>query len=451
MHISIQSIITIAAMAGAAVVCTPPLEAGTISDRLERGEAGEQPGAELTLDEAISTALRLNPMLAAATEAVSAAESRLQQAGLYSNPELDLEAENFGGSGELTGIDFAETTFAISQPLLLGGKIAGRKGVAGSDHILATKDLEAVRLDVVAETTNAFNNVVTSQERVQLTEELFELAESFAATVHARVEAGKVSPVEEIRARAAAARTRVEVSKATRALAVARVRLAGTWGSSEPRFTRALGQLPTPTTPPPYGVLAPKLAETPEMDRLTEQVQRQEHVVELEGSRGVPDLTVTAGPRHYRDTGEWAWVGGFSMPLPIFDRNQGARRAAEFDLERTRREVEAQRIALEGRLAQILERLRAVSEEARTYREEIVPASTEAFDAMSIGFREGKFGFLEVLDAQRSLFEARLLHLDTMQRYATARAQLERLIGLSLGDQTDCESGNSALLRGERQ
>jgi cobalt-zinc-cadmium efflux system outer membrane protein len=168
------------------------------------------------------------------------------------------------------------------------------------------------------------------------------------------------------------------------------------------------------------------------MARLTDELDRREQMIKLEKARGVPDLKLTLGPRNYQGTGGWAWVGGFSLPLPIFDRNQGARRAAEFELERTRNDVTARRVALEGRLSRILERLRAAGEEARSYELEIMPASIEAFEAMSLGFREGKFGFLEVLDAQRSLFEATLLHLESRQRYAAARTELERLVGRSL-------------------
>ena len=394
--------------------------------------AAGEPTGELSLERAVSAALALSPILAAAANGVSASEARLDQAGLYANPELGIELENFGGSGDFSGFDATETTFAFSQPLLLGGKIAGRKGVAKADLTLATRDLEAVRLDIAALTTDAFNNVIVAQERVALTEELAELAVSFGDTVRARVDAGKVSPVEEIRARAAVARARVDVAKATRALAATRVRLAESWGSSDPRFIRAAGRLPRPSPPPPRGTLDEMLLQTPEMARLTEELERREQMVKLEKARGVPDLKLTLGPRKYQETGGWAWVGGVSMPLPIFDRNQGARRAAEFELERTRHEVAAQRITLEGRLSRILERLRAAGEEARSYEREIMPASTEAFDAMSLGFREGKFGFLEVLDAQRSLFEASLLLLESRQRYAAARAELERLVGRSL-------------------
>ena len=174
-------------------------------------------------------------------------------------------------------------------------------------------------------------------------------------------------------------------------------------------------------------------------------------MIKLEKARGVPDLTLTLGPRKFQDTGSWAWVGGVSLPLPIFNRNQGARRAAEFELERTRHEVAAMRITLESRLSRVLERLRAVGDEARSYKEEIVPASIEAFEAMSLGFREGKFGFLEVLDAQRSLFEASLLLLDSQQRYAAARAELDRLVGLPLGAGTGDPTSTNNSTQGEVQ
>ncbi len=394
--------------------------------------AAAEPTGELSLEQAVSTALAQSPVLAAAANGVSASEARLDQAGLYANPEFGLELENFGGSGDFSSFDATETTFALSQPLLLGGKIAGRKGVATADLALATRDLEAVRLDVIALATIAFNDVIVAQERVRLTEELAELARSFGDTVRARVEAGKVSPVEEIRARAAVARAQVEVAKANRALAATRVRLAESWGSSDPQFSRATGRLPRPSPPPPRGTLDEMLQQTPEMARLTGELDRREQMINLEKARGVPDLRLTLGPRNYQETGGWAWVGGVSMPLPIFDRNQGARRAAEFELERTRHDVTARRVALEGRLSRILERLRAAGEEARSYELEIMPASIEAFEAMSLGFREGKFGFLEVLDAQRSLFEATLLHLESRQRYAATRTELERLVGQSL-------------------
>ena len=160
------------------------------------GVAQEGLSGGLTLDRAVARALEFNPALKAAASGVSAAESRALQAGLWPNPNLALDVENFGGDSDLRGFESAETTVLVSQALPLGNKPGRRRAVAESDQSLAGHDLEAMRLDVVARTTSAFYTVVAAQRRQELAGELLRLAEEFAKTVSARVEAGKVSPVE---------------------------------------------------------------------------------------------------------------------------------------------------------------------------------------------------------------------------------------------------------------
>jgi outer membrane protein, heavy metal efflux system len=63
----------------------------------------------------------------------------------------------------------------------------------------------------------------------------------------------------------------------------------------------------------------------------------------------------------------------------------------------------------------------------------VLPGAQRAFDAASEGYRQGKFGFLEVLDAQRTLFEARGRYLEALAAYHKAVAEVERLIGEPLG------------------
>ena len=65
-------------------------------------------------------------------------------------------------------------------------------------------------------------------------------------------------------------------------------------------------------------------------------------------------------------------------------------------------------------------------------RYDVVPAAELAYGAAREGYREGKFGFLEVLDAQRTLFEAKGQYIDALSEYHAARADTERLIGQPL-------------------
>ncbi len=359
--------------------------------------------------------------------------ARVVQAGRWANPEFAFEVENFGGSDELRGFESAESTLVISQSLQIGGKIKRGRAVAESDSAIAGRDRESVVLDIRAGTTSAFYSVLTAQERLALSRELLDLSLAFADTVDARVEAGKISPVEATRAKMEVAAVRVHLIRATRALEVARVRLSSMWGASSADFRRAVGELPRPVDHPAWTELRDLVDSTPDMRAFGDELQRSERVVALEKSFRIPDLTVAAGPRRFSETGDSAWVARLSLPLPIFDSNRGARRAAEFELESTRRNIQAARVEIETGLVSVVQRLDAAAEITTSMKTEVVPAATSAFDAVEIGYTEGKFGFLDVIDAQRTLFDARALLLDSAAEYALARVDLERMIGRNLG------------------
>jgi len=427
-----------------------PSETGGLEPPQWVAASSELPKAEVTLDQAITRALQLNSSLAAGTYAVSAAEARVIQAGLLPNPALELEAEKFGGSGDLDGFNAAESTAVISQRIPLGGKRGRRRAVAESEHMLAGRDLEAVRLDVTSGTTAAFYRVLAAQQREALADEFLGLAERFAHTVQARVDAGKVSPVEATRASIEVARARVRLARAERELEAERALLAATWGSSTVAFDQAVGELPEPKSPPTLGQLRLLLMDAPEITRLEDQIERQRNVLELEKSLRIPDLTVSIGPRRFEVTGQSAWVAGLSLPIPIFDRNQGSRRTAEFEVEGARLDAEAVRVALETELAAALERLHAAAQEATTMGREIVPGANVAFAATETGYSEGKFGFLDVLDAQRALFEARSLLVDSREEYDVTLTVLERLIGRPTVPQTGAAPGGHDSSQGEK-
>jgi cobalt-zinc-cadmium efflux system outer membrane protein len=323
--------------------------------------------------------------------------------------------------------------------------------VAESEHAVARHDLETSRLDVIADTTSAFYRVLAAQQRVALADELLGLAERFAHTVQARVNAGKTSPVEATRATIEVAQARVRLARATREQEAARVLLAANWGLSSVHFDQVVGELPEPSPPPSFEQLRPHLLKAPEITRLDNLIQRQQRVLELERSFRIPDLAVSVGPRRFEETGQSAWVAGLSLPIPIFDRNQGARRAAKFEVERTRRDADAVRVAFEAELAIVLERMHAAALEATSMAREVVPATNAAFSATEKGYSEGKFGFLNVLDAQRALFEARSLLLDSREEFAITRTGLERLIGRTASPRTDSAFSGYEPSQGELQ
>ena len=236
------------------------------------------------------------------------------------------------------------------------------------------------------------------------------------------------------------AQARIRKARVDRQLRAARVLLAANWGSATASYERAAGDLPRPLTPSAIEDLGSMLLDTPEMRRIGDRIERQQRVVAFEKALRIPDLAIGVGPRRFEETGQSAWVAQVGFSLPIFDRNQGERRAAEFDLERIRRDAEGHQVALEAELAVVVEQVRAASEAAVSAEDEVLPGAQTAMAAVETGYREGKFGFVDVIAAQRTFFEASTLLVDSLEEYALARTEMERLIGASTAGATGAET-----------
>ncbi len=392
----------------------------------------QAPAGELTLRQALALALLHNPELAAFAWEIRAREAEALQAGLRPNPELGVEMETFAGSGEFSGTDSAETTVTLSQLIELGGKRTKRRAATSLEADLAGWDFETRRLDVLTATAKAFVAVLAAQERLAQADELAGLAERLFRTVSERVEAGKVSPVEQTRAQVPLATAHIAQDQSRFALEAARKELVTLWGDDRARFDRAVGSLEQVGPVPPQEQLASLLDQNPEVARWkTEEKQRGARLA-LERANAIPDLTLFAGGRNLQETNDNAFVAGLSIPLPLFDRNQGGIAAARAAQSKARQASRVARNQAVARLAASYRNLSAAAIEARTLQEQILPTAEQAFEATDLGYRAGKFGFLEVLDAQRTLFEVKGQYIEALAAYHQARAEVERLIGAPL-------------------
>jgi len=118
-----------------------------------------------------------------------------------------------------------------------------------------------------------------------------------------------------------------------------------------------------------------------------------------------------------------------SLPLPLFDRNQGAVLASARRVDHARDGVTATASRLEAELVQAREEYASARAQALALQGEILPGAQRAYDAASTGFEYGKFGFLDVLDAQRTLLQAQSHYLTTLADAHRAQAAILRLTG----------------------
>jgi cobalt-zinc-cadmium efflux system outer membrane protein len=297
---------------------------------------------------------------------------------------------------------------------------------------LAAWDYETVRIDVLTETTKAFLKVLAAQEQLVLAEELVGVAEDVLASVSRRVKAGSTSPVEENRARVELETSRIDQDQISRALAAARKQLSATWGGTTPAFSVAAGSIEDVHTPPSLEVLQTRVEQTPILARWASELDHRRAALEFERSRNTPNLSLGAGVRYFRETEGAAFVVELALPIPIFDRNQGASMAAVMRVRQAEEGRRATATRIQAQLAVSHETLLAAESEVLALRDRALPESETAFQTAQDAYLRGSMRFTDVLDTKRLLFELKSRYFEALVRYHSAVADIERLTGESL-------------------
>jgi len=381
-------------------------------------------GTVMTLADAVAKAQQRAPAQQAADAALRAAEANTQVAAQLPNPSLSYEAENVMGSGRYAGFGGGERTLSLSVPLELGGKREARRKVASAEREAAVLTVAATRADVTQRATEAFIAAVGAAHRAEVARSGYDLAAKAAHAARERVRAGKASPIEEQRADVVQINAQVKLDKAERALGVAHAILARITGSSLPLSLAASWFESSHLMP-----VIPAAAQSPFVAAAQAQVLAANARVDAARRDRIPDLTLTAGTRRYGDSPDRAAVVGISIPLPLFNPGAAALGKSRADYERALAERDAVAEEANDDLLRAETEVADAAALARAATGPALAASQEAARIARIGYAEGKFPQLELIEAERSLAETREVAVDALSALHLARARLARLRG----------------------
>ena len=379
----------------------------------------------LSLAKAIELALEGNPEVAAAKRQWEATEGQVLQGRSRPNPELAYSLED-------TRSKTRTQSWQLNLPVELGGKRAARTKAAEKTREQAQAQLAELQATVRANVAAAYFDVLTAQERLVLARDSAALAKSSTDTVSKRVAAGKVSPVEESKARVAEAGVRVELAQAASEQRNALSRLFALLGRIDAPYTVLEGKAENLPSVPSLADLQPLISSAPGVVLARIEVDRRKALTDLEQSKRVPDVTVSVGLQRSNETQRNVLLFGVSVPLPVFDRNQGNLLEALKLEDKARDELQAATERLHSEVAQARERLSTITAEVQSLQQDVLPGAKSAYDAATIGFENGKFNFLEVLDAQRTYFTAKSQYLKALGEAHRAAADIDRLLGASM-------------------
>lgn len=374
----------------------------------------------LSLEQALEEAEARSPAIVAARARVEAAAARIRQAGYRTNPDLSVEVENFLGTGELSGLRQTEATVSLNQRLDLGGRRRSQVAVAQATFAAEQLRLAISRADLAQSVRQQFARAVSARERLRIAEENEANSREVARVAGILVAEGRDPPLRAVRARSAAAQAFAELEAARAEEVSARGTLAALFGVVAVPAS-VVGDLLTPPPPStePERSLEIRLAEA---ERI-----RAESEVASQLAQGRLDPAVGLGVRHVRETGDFALVGGISLPLRVFDRNQGNVAAARAEVRAAEASLANARASATSRARNATIGVEAAQARVQALESAGVPEAAEALRLAQLSYREGRATLLELLDAQNANRNAQLALVDARLALANAAAELARV------------------------
>ncbi len=406
----------------------PPETAGGVG-----AEPPVVPGGVIDLDQALKLAFEHNAELQALGRRVRALEHRRLQAARWSNPSIDVAVEDLLGSGDFSGVEQVQLTAEVGQELDLAGKHAARAAVLARMRDEAGWAYELARLRLLRRTAMAYTDVLLAQLRLDNVDEEVRLAEEALLVLQSQADAGRAAGMEVERAQIALALAKIDLQSGRLELETARQSLAACWDGLSADFSAVRQDLEAEPAAPPAATLLAAVDTHPRMRILQLRQQAQRARVEAARAEGMPDLTFSLGYRYLHGPDDSALVAGMSLPLPFVDRNQDEVAAARQDLSAAGDRLRAERAKRAELIVGAARRLQAARQAAGLLNEEVLPRSQRTFAAVKEGVRIGRFGTLDLLDAQRTLFKVRRQTLEAKVEARRARLDLEFHLARPLG------------------
>jgi outer membrane protein, heavy metal efflux system len=386
--------------------------------------ASAQPAARLSVDEAVALALRENPTLRAKQSEYRATQAQEITAGLRPNPVASYNAEQLGNRN----VD-PQHTVTLGQPIELGGKRQRRLDSARAASRVTSAELDDVRRQVVAQVKKAFTDVLLARATLDLSADNLKTLDETERLQRIRAEKGDISELELTRIQVQRFAFERDVTDARQALATARVALRAAIGPDAVSPELAVdGALDFREVALDASALRRRALDA-RPDLRAAEAARARARADRELARANAWWDVTPQVEYQRIGSDNTFGLGVSVPLRVFDRNQG-------EVARTRAEVDRADALREAAALQVLTEVDAALAAVVNQREKVVllrdtylPKAQRARDTVETAYRRGGVSLLDFLDAQRSYRETALEHLRALGAHRAALDQLEAAVG----------------------
>jgi len=390
--------------------------------------SGVTPITRLTVDEAVALALRENPALRAKGHELRATQASEITAGLRANPTVSYSGEQLNGrSSEV------QHTATLGQPIELGNKRERRVASAQAATRVTTHELEDVRRQVAAQVKKAFTDVLIGEATLTLAGDNLKTLDEVERLQRFRAERGDISELELLRIQVQRFTFERDLADARQAIRAAKIALRQAAGPAVVADdVTVVGTLDfRELSPSRDEVYQTALSNRPDLRAAEAARVRARADNDLARANAWWDVTPQL---EYQRIGSDNFFGiGISIPLRVFDRNQGEIARTRAEIERVDALREAARAQIVAEVDTALSALTVQRDRVALLRSTYLPKAERARDTVEFAYRRGGLSLLDFLDAQRTYRETALEHLRALGSYWSAVYQLEAAIGSPLG------------------
>jgi outer membrane protein TolC len=386
----------------------------------------------LTLDQCIALAVQQNPLVLSSLQQYNAALARVNQARAFPQPSIDWDSDlqpklfDFKGTGEWY--------FGISQSVEFPGKIYLRGKIATKEADAFLQEIELLKLDIVFQVKQAFYGLLLSQEKLRYAQQNLELAQDYLKKAELKFDAGDVAKVEALRARVEASKAANDVRSANNDVRLAKAMLNFLLARKKYAPLEIRGDLKrAPIRLNMEELLEKALSFRPEFKGINLALEREKLIKKQAYMRYLPDFELGVSKHRVIGEGSW-WDFTLSFPIPLFfwQPKRGEIAEAEANINSLEKEYEHMGNAITLEVEEAYMTAVTANNQIRLFEDEILTQAEEVYNMFLFSYQEGEIGGIELIDARRTLIEARISYADALFNYGVALAALEKSIGQKL-------------------
>jgi cobalt-zinc-cadmium efflux system outer membrane protein len=333
-----------------------------------------------------------------------------------------------GGANQIVG-NQSQYYAALSQEIVTKHKLQLNRGAATQELMQSEQAFILIRFELLTAVRQTYMMTLAAQRRNEVLVRLVEISRKSMQAAERLQAAGEGTRTDTLLFEIEVEKAEVALENSEARLKAARRMLVAVLGARDMEIQRINGNLTESLDQIAQQVLIDGYVPYNASVQIAErEIEKSKFLIRRAEVEPFPNLTVYAGyQRQIEPALHNMGLLTLSVPLPLWNQNQGNITSAYAQLTRAEADVEMVQNTISKKMADAAGRYRVADQQAQRFELKIVPKAREGVKIIQEGFAQGQFDFLRLLQAQRVLVESNLGFIDALEARWTAAADMAGL------------------------